>query len=310
MSERRAVLMLYVFAAASGALTLFVRFSSPAIGLIVIASFALIVVFLGLYLGKVRVYEDQPESGNVIRMLADFSYKRRVFEVVLDVILAALTYYAAYMLRFEGVIYDEQMAIFVGSLPLVVVVQMVSLLAGGVYRGLWRYTSIADLLVIGRSVLVGTAASVLVVFYAYRIPGPSRSVFILTGLLFFMAIAASRLSFRLLAQLIGTPQTDGREDARPVVIYGAGDGGELLIRELLNNAELQYKPVAFIDDDSGKVGKLIHGFKIFRTSELPDLIVKYGVNDVVVSSRKVPESKLHELTHLGLNLRRLRISIE
>ena len=53
---------------------------------------------------------------------------------------------------------------------------------------------------------------------------------------------------------------------RRVLIYGAGDGGELLLRELLNNRSLKYSPVGFIDDDPGKTGKLIHGLKVYGSN--------------------------------------------
>src|SRR5262249_54020812 len=99
-------------------------------------------------------------------------------------------------------------------------------------------------------------------------------------------------------------------DARPVLIYGAGDGGEHLIREILDHHADQYAPVGFIDDDQRKSGRLIHGYRIFASDRLPELIHEYKVEDVIVSSPKVPSSHLDRLRNMGLSLKMLKVTIE
>ncbi|HWP43819.1 MAG TPA: hypothetical protein VNO14_11320 [Blastocatellia bacterium] len=312
LSERRAVLMLYLFAAASGALALLLRALESEVMWLLVPGFALMILFLGLYLGKVVVYEEgaQPAGSDFIRLIADFSFKRRIFEVLLDAVLAALAYYGAYLLRFDGNPPDEQIIIFADTLIPVMVIEMLLLLWGGIYRGLWRYTGMDDLVNIGKSVLMGGAMSAITVLFIYRMQGPSRTVFVLNALLLFIFISASRLSFRVLGVLVRSQRNKPHPDARYVLIYGAGDGGELLIREILNNPDHGCAPVGFIDDDARKAGKKIHGYRIFSSSDLPDLIRNHGVDEVVISSAKVSENKLDELRRLGLRLRRLSIRIE
>jgi UDP-GlcNAc:undecaprenyl-phosphate GlcNAc-1-phosphate transferase len=99
-------------------------------------------------------------------------------------------------------------------------------------------------------------------------------------------------------------------DAKPVLIYGAGDGGELLIREILNNPDHRYTPVGFIDDDGRKAGKKIHGYRIFDSNDLPNLIDAYGINEVLISSFKVPEARLDSLRRMGVALKKMSIRIE
>ena len=84
MSERRAVLMLYAFAAVSGMLALMVRLLETSIAIAVVPAFALLALFLGLYLGQLRIYEDgePPQGLRIINAFADFTYKRRIFEVL------------------------------------------------------------------------------------------------------------------------------------------------------------------------------------------------------------------------------------
>jgi UDP-GlcNAc:undecaprenyl-phosphate GlcNAc-1-phosphate transferase len=310
MSERRAVLMLYLFAAISGTLALLVRQMRIEVTILLIAGFALTVLFLGLYLGKVRVYDEgKGTGGTLVNVITGFPYRRRIFEILLDFCLIVLAYYSAYLLRFEGELPDEQWAIFIKTLPIFIAIQIFSFLACGVYRGIWRYVGVDDLIVVAKAVLIGAASSGLATMVLYKFQGPSRAVLILNSLLLLFFVGASRISFRLLAALI-VGKRSAAPDSRPVVIYGAGDGGEMLIRELINNPAYRYQPVGFIDDDISKTGKLLRGYRIFSSRDLPELIIEHGVSEVLISSIKVPESKIDDLRGLGVGLKRLRIQIE
>jgi UDP-GlcNAc:undecaprenyl-phosphate GlcNAc-1-phosphate transferase len=311
ISERRAVFLLYLFAAVCGVLALAVRWLETTVVLALVPLFALFVLFMGLYLGKVRVYEEgeQPEGSRIVNAIADFSYKRRVFEVLLDTALIALAYYGAFVLRWDGRLPDEQLQIFLKTLPLVIIIQMAFFLFGGVYRGLWRYVGITDLIVIARAVLSGSAISTVVVFVMYWFRGPSRAVALLDLLLLLVFVSVSRISFRMLkAMIVG--RGSNVPNATPILIYGAGDGGELLIREILNNPDRQYSPVGFIDDDTRKAGKIMHGYRIFGINELPNLINAYGIREVLISSFKVPEARLDSLRRMGICLKKMSIRIE
>ena len=311
VSERRAVFMLYLFATLSGVFALAVRCLETSFVLVAVPLIAQTALFLGLYLGKVRVYEDgeSPQGLRLIAAITDFSYKRRVFEVLLDVSLIALAYYGAFVLRWDGRLPDEQLDIFLKTLPLVIIVQILFLLAGGVYRGLWRYVSGQDLLIITRAVVLGATVSTIAVFAMYRFRGPSRAVAVLDLLLLLVFMSISRLAFLWLKLLIvgrATPDPD----ATPVLIYGAGDGGELLIREILNNPDHRYAPIGFIDDDDRKAGKKIHGYRIFESHDVPHLIRAYGISEVLISSFKVPEARLDSLRRMGIGLKKMSIRIE
>jgi FlaA1/EpsC-like NDP-sugar epimerase len=117
------------------------------------------------------------------------------------------------------------------------------------------------------------------------------------------------LWFRLLqALLVGSAQV--HPDATPVFIYGAGAGGELLLREILSNSEYRYIPMGFIDDDTRKIGKRLHGYRIFDGRKLPALLYTHGASEVLISTAKVPESKLDTLRNLGVGLKRMSIRLE
>ena len=189
---------------------------------------------------------------------------------------------------------------------------MATFLVMGVYRGIWRYTSLDDLIVFVKAVVISSVLSVMVVLFAFRFEGFSRTVFIIDGVLMFMFLAGSRLAFRLFRQMI--PVTRSSEGRR-VLIYGAGDAGELLLRELLNNRALKYAPVGFIDDDPAKSGKLIHGLKVYGgNGDLNSVCEQHEVDEVLISSSRMTEERLREILGFcrpqNILVKRMRITIE
>jgi UDP-GlcNAc:undecaprenyl-phosphate GlcNAc-1-phosphate transferase len=120
------------------------------------------------------------------------------------------------------------------------------------------------------------------------------------------------MAFRLFRQLLPVASA---ADGRRVLIYGAGDGGELLLRELLNNRDLQYSPVGFVDDDPSKKGKVIHGLKVYGgNGDLSTICKQHEVHEVLISSAKMTDERMKEI--LGfckenqIAVRRMRITIE
>lgn len=315
MSERRAVLMLYGFAALSGLLAILVQRARLDVSLAAIAGFTILLTLLGVYLAGVKVY-DQSEEAMALKekplyaFLVDVSYKRRIFEVLLDVVLIILSYWAAYAINFPPD--SPAWQLFIRTLPVLVFIKMSVFLVMGVYRGLWRYTSIGDLILFAKAVALSSVGSLLVLLFAFRFEGFSRKVFVIDAVLMFLFLAGSRMAFRLFRQLL---PAFSKHDGRRVLIYGAGDGGELLLRELRNNRELQLSPIGFLDDDPAKSGKVIHGLKVFGgNGDLSAVCAQHGVDEVVISSMKMSEERVQEVLQVcagrQITVKRMRISIE
>jgi UDP-GlcNAc:undecaprenyl-phosphate GlcNAc-1-phosphate transferase len=126
-----------------------------------------------------------------------------------------------------------------------------------------------------------------------------------------MMLAGSRVAFRLFRRMIPAPATDGRR----VLIYGAGDAGELLLREMRNNLHLQYTPVGFVDDDPFKKGKVIHGLRVFGgNGNLRQVCDEQRVEEILISSSKIEEARVRQLQRdceeARITLKRMRIEIE
>lgn len=316
LSERTAVLMLYSFAIVAGALALLVGRIEAAKSFALIGFFTLVLVIVGVYLSKVKVYEGEEEEQAVkenaaFAFLLNVSYKRRIFEVFLDAFLITLAYYSAFAMyrMFE---YERNWELFLKTLPLLVLIKLAAFLAVGVYRGLWRYASIGDVITYLKGVAFGSILSVLAILLLYRFEGFSRTVLLLDGILLLLAIVGSRLAFRVIRQMLPLP---AGVDGRRVLIYGAGDGGELVLRELNNNSEWNLQPIGFIDDDPLKKDKQIHGLSVYDgNGAIADICREKNVVEIVISIRDLPAERLkhiREVSHeANVVLKRAQIKIE
>lgn len=317
LSERNAVLMLYGFAILAGILAILVRELETTQSLVLIAFFTVILTIIGVYLANVKVYEEREmdlalRNNAVFGFLLNLSHKRRIFEIFLDVVLISLSYYASYVLLFGPFEESGNWELFLKTLPILIVLKLFAFLAAGFYRGIWRYTGIRDFITFFKGVVTGSVLSVLAVLLIFRFQHFSRAVFILDGIILFLAVAGSRLSFRLFRQILPIPMVKNRKN---VLIYGAGDGGEMVLRELQNNPEWESNPIGFIDDDPLKKDKLIHGLKVFGgNGNLKTVCLENDVQEILVSFRNISPERLKEIKIIckeaDVSLKRALIKIE
>jgi UDP-GlcNAc:undecaprenyl-phosphate GlcNAc-1-phosphate transferase len=325
LSERKAALVLWALAAASGGVAMLVRELELPVAILMVPVFGIVLLFFLVFLGRVKVYERvatppegvPPPEAMVNRAflptLADFAYKRRVFEVLHDLLLIVLVYYAAFLMRFDGQLVEPFYSRLIESLPVVIVIQVSAFLAFGLYRGLWRYTSMSDLTTLGRAVGGAWLATVGALYLVFRLEGFSRGVLVMDGALLSLGVGGSRIGFRLLRTYLGRLQ--GNQSGKKVLIYGAGDGGELLVRELQNNYQLGLTPIGFLDDDPQKHGRVIHGLRVLGPVErLGDLASRGSVDEIVISTDKIDSGRAAMLGQLtesqGIRTRRMRIALE
>lgn len=317
LSERAAVLMLYILAIMAGSLSLLVSRIGTAQSLALVALFTIVLTIMGVYLSKVKVYKEQEqdramENNAVFGFLVNISYKRRIFEVFLDALLITLSYYAAYALLFGNFEETTNWTLFIQTLPLLIVLKLATFLVTGVYRGLWRYTSIGDIITFTKGVAASSILCVVAILLFYRFQNFSRTVFILDGLILLVAIVVSRTAFRIIRQFLPLPMSS---EGRRVLIYGAGDGGEMILRELRNNPEWNYQPVGFIDDDPLKKGKIINGLRVYPgNGALSEIFNEKQIQEILISFRNIPSAKLAEVKAIcndsNVSLKRALLKIE
>jgi UDP-GlcNAc:undecaprenyl-phosphate GlcNAc-1-phosphate transferase len=316
MSERHAVALLYGLATLSGLLALLMRMLPLDVALAAILGFTVVLTLLGVHLAGVRVYtEDELRASHqqpLVTFLIDLSHKRRLFEVLLDVALISLAYYLSHALVFGPVADSETWSAVLAALPILIIVKMGTFLALGVYRGLWRYVSVGDFVVHARAVAVASGLSLVILWFAFPDGSRAPAVFVLDGLLPLVLLSGSRMAFRLFRSLLPVRSAGS---GRRVLIYGAGDAGELLLRELSNNASWKCILVGLLDDDPLKKGRLMHGFPVFGgNGSFLKICQEQRVEEVIISSSRFSDRRLEEILaecrKANIALKRLRLEIE
>ena len=298
-SEGISVLILYGLAIAGGAIAVALN-AWPVYSLPLLIGYVLMLLFWGLYLGKVKIYPESdtaPSKARWTPVVTQFLHKRHVAEVFLDVVLIAFTYYLAYYLRFEGALQTHgQDALYIQSLPVIISSGLFGFYLSGIYRGIWHFITIADIGRYAKGVIVGVSIGVFLVAVLYRFDGYSRALFFIFGALLFLVMVGSRLSFRILDDSI--KRRVGTGARRNIVIYGAGQGGKFLYEECMRNpAYGDYRIIGFVDDGSGKQGLNIMGLDIYEPREFVSQMVEKErpIQELWVSSRKIPHDQVAAL---------------
>ncbi|MBL4774852.1 MAG: polysaccharide biosynthesis protein [Mariprofundus sp.] len=154
----------------------------------------------------------------------------------------------------------------------------------GLYRGVWRFASIPDLLRILKAVLLGTLLSFLFIFIWQRLESMPRSVFILYPLILALGLAMPRLLYRWLKDhhLKLAPL-----DRKRALLIGAGQAGELLVRDLLKSGP--YEAIGFLDDADRRQGQEIHGIRVIgRIHDLKTTLEQHDIEVVLLSIPSAP----------------------
>lgn len=205
------------------------------------------------------------------------------FVLLIDVLLIPVAVFGAFVGRFDVGFLDYRPE-FGRYLLAALIIKPAVFVSAGMYRRYWRYTSINDLGVVVASVSAASVAmAVYVVLDRARFPvGFSRGVLLNDWLMTFVAAAAVRVAIRVQHEFGNQPKSV--PDARRVLIVGAGAAGTMVVREMRRNPQLGMEPVAFLDDDVAKIGKLIAGLRVLGRSEtLPGRVKDVGASQVVIA---------------------------
>jgi FlaA1/EpsC-like NDP-sugar epimerase len=197
-----------------------------------------------------------------------------------DLIAAIAVWWLAYLFRFNFDIPAAYQAIAVETLPWVAVIQMVTFLGFGLYRGIWRYASLHDLGRILLAVLVAAATVPLVLFMLQIMVGVPRSVLILDPILLLLVMGGSRLAYRLWKErhLYGSMRPQGN----PVLVLGAGVAAVGLIKQLNQSAE--WRIGGLLDDNPKKHGMILHGFKVMgKINDLAVLAERLAIGHAIIA---------------------------
>ncbi|MBI1952737.1 MAG: hypothetical protein HYS41_01270 [Candidatus Omnitrophica bacterium] len=295
LTTRQAVFTLYGVSAAFGAISIGLTSQGQLMVTGVWLSAVGLLLLGGAYLARVSVYANQPEvseNPDVPLIKTGLMHKRRILEVLVDFTLVCASYVFAHLLRFEANLTPDLEKLIFQSLPWIIVIKMACFFACGLYRGLWRYLGIPDLINIFKAVALSSVLSALLVLYLWRFEGYSRAVFIIDGLLLFIAIGGARLTEPLLNEWV----FNSLEGSKPVLIVGAGDGGELLLQQIKLDRAGNRRVVGFLDDSPSMQGVCINGIPILGTRrDLGRIVQTHRVQEVFIAVSRPPSDLLQQI---------------
>lgn len=232
---------------------------------------------------------------------------RNRYLLFIDALFIIVSVCAALAIRFETLAIAPYLLRVWFAIPLLVAIRLPLFYLFGLYRRVWRYASVNELLSVVMAVFL---SSVLLTFFIFVLAFPlgivkwfPRSLIVIDFLLSIPLSGGVRFSLRLLS----TRRIGGRagELKRPgeiqkrVLIAGAGDAGAIIVREVRENPGLGILPVGFIDDDKRKLGMRIHGVKVLGTREdIPDLITQEEIDEIIIAMPTAPGKKIREITSI------------
>jgi FlaA1/EpsC-like NDP-sugar epimerase len=197
----------------------------------------------------------------------------------LHLILVVLSNYISFWLRFDGNIPADSVIVFYQMLPWLVAIRGLTFIPFRLYQGLWRYTGIWDL----RNIILGVVSSsiffYLVVHHGLQQQAYPRSILFIDTLVLVCFMGGIRLVWRLQRGLITV------RHSKRLLIYGAGDTGEVIVRDIRNNShEYDYSPIGFVDDNPQKVGRRIHGIPVLGVgADIPKIMQKEQPDEVLLA---------------------------
>jgi FlaA1/EpsC-like NDP-sugar epimerase len=204
-----------------------------------------------------------------------------------QVAIVAAANAAAFALRFDANPPAWAVTAWLQMLPWLLVVRALAFRSFGLYRDIWGYTGLYDVIAILKAV---TLSSVIFVALATSPLGPAvypRSVFIIDAIVVAAALAASRVSRPLLAELVAPWLRRGGSapaSAKRLLIVGAGAVAEMLVREMRLRPDYGYEPIGLVSDDDATTGHRIHGVPVLGSrQELAGILVTHKPHEILIA---------------------------
>lgn len=209
-----------------------------------------------------------------------------------DLLCSAVAYWLSYLLRFNFVIPEQYFERYVESLPVLLLVRFVCFYVFRLYEGVWRYASMNDLLRILKAITIGSVVFTVYILIRYQFIGFPRSVLVIDWFVIITFLGGTRFLYRFSREFrVLNTKSDNR-----VLVIGADDTGEMLLREMRQNPKMHYSPIGFLDKESGKKGRRIHDVPILgNIEELGRIAQEKDIREVIIASPSITGKEIRKI---------------
>ena len=226
---------------------------------------------------------------------------RTIVLIGLHLALVAASYTLAFLLRFEWELPAPYFQTYLATLPLVLVLRLLAFGHFRLYRGWWRYVGMRDAFDLLKAVTVSSFLFIAALLFLGKASAMPRSILLLDPILTVALIGGMRFVLRAVRE---RRRTTMAPRLRRVLIIGAGDAGELLLREMNNNPRLGYIPVGFVDDDQYKVGFRIHGVEVLGTiAQLGEVLQTSPADELIIAIPSASREQIQGIVDRCLDTR-------
>jgi FlaA1/EpsC-like NDP-sugar epimerase len=219
---------------------------------------------------------------------------RRALVVFVHMFLWSMALFGAFLLRFDFEVRPFYWESFPRWLAMFLVVRCAAYLYFGLFHGMWRYSGMHDLIGLLKAATASTALSVI----AVALVGPTmfpRSIYVIEWLASIIAVGGLRFGIRTVRE-IAVQNAAPKELRRRILVVGAGDAGESLLREIVRTHARRYEPIGIVDDNPIKRGEYIHGVRVLGAIDQVTAIVhEMKVDEVVVA---IPSASGREMRRI------------
>jgi FlaA1/EpsC-like NDP-sugar epimerase len=219
--------------------------------------------------------------------------QRRLIVFLIDILLISFSFILSFLLRFDFAIPAAELNLLSNGLMIILAIKPVVFVASGMYRSIWKYASLQDAMAIFKVVTISTFITTFAMVITRNSYGVPRSIYLLDWFLLFAMIASTRLLWRVYREMFIMPRS---QVGKRTLIVGAGDAGNLLLKEIWRHSDADFNVIGFVDDDVSKHGMRLSGVPVFGSlAQIKELIRKHGIEEVIFAIPSAPGSAVRSI---------------
>ncbi len=219
------------------------------------------------------------------KLIQRFQRYRLIITFLLTALIIMASLLLAYTVRFDLTIPPLYRGRIAELAPAVVIIKLATFWFFGAFRGWWRYVSMPDLVQIVKANLLGSLFFVVYAVLVYRLNLIPRSVLVLDGIFCFLMVGGVRFVTRIIRESYRPwRQSKNLKRTKRVIVVGAGDAGQMIVREIRQNQELNIDLVGFVDDDPAKRHAQFQGLKVLgNQNDLEFLLGQHRIDEIIIA---------------------------